>query len=295
MQAIRDVHLGHLFGNLGLFEVAFLAFGTAAGVFGLGLLVLRRHQIGLLAANRGGVLAVNITTTLAWISSFGALRLAEPAAVNLAFSGVAPIAVAALGMFGLATIGERIPSRSERLLHWALLAIVVLLGIVVSAGFSGVPQVDPIAGLGGIALAAFAGVAITAESIYAKRMNVTGVSPLAIVGARFLMVTCVAGLMVAQSHAPYNGLRFDGIARHALIFLGIVVGPIYLAQAGLALTSPLMSSVLLSIGPIVTLVLQSTAGGLRIAPAMLAVTSAYALASIIASILSARAGSQTVD
>jgi len=52
MQAIRDVHLGQLFGNLGLFEVAFLAFGTAAGVFGVGLVVLRRHQIALLVANR---------------------------------------------------------------------------------------------------------------------------------------------------------------------------------------------------------------------------------------------------
>jgi hypothetical protein len=84
-QAIRDVHLRYLFGNLRLFEVALIAFGTAAAVFGFGLLLLDRHQIKMLIAAWREVVAVNVTTVLAWMSYFGSLRLVEPAAVNLAF------------------------------------------------------------------------------------------------------------------------------------------------------------------------------------------------------------------
>lgn len=286
-QAVRDVHLGHLFGNLGLFEAAFLAFGTAALVFGASLLIFRHDQIELLCREWRGVLALNVTTLLAWMSYFGSLRLVEPAAANLAFSGVAPIAVAALGTIGLSSANEVIVTRVERSLHWALLGIVLLLAAIVSTGRSGFAQLDPQSSLAGVALAAFAGVAITAESIYAKRMNVLGIAPLALVGVRFVMVTVFAGLMVSQIDTPYAGLSWSAILQQAIIFLAILIGPIYLAQAGLALTSPLVSGVILSISPIATLALQSTAGGLVLAPAMLAIGILYALVSIIAAIISA--------
>lgn len=281
-QAIRDVHLGHLFDNHGLFEAAFLAFGTAALVFGTGLLIFRRDQIQLLRREWRGVLALNITTLLAWMRYFGSLRLVEPGAANLAFSGVAPIAVAGLGTIGLSSVSEANVTRVERFLHWMLLGIVVLLAVIVSTGRSGFAQLDPQNGLTGIALAAFAGIAITAESLYAKRMNVMGISPLALVGVHFLMVTVFAGLMVSQIDVPYAGLSSSAILQQAVVFLAILIGPIYLAQAGLALTSPLVSGVILSISPIAT-----PAGGLMLAPAMLAIGIFYALVSVTAASISA--------
>lgn len=286
-QAIRDVHLGHLFGDLGLFEAAFLAFGTAAIVFGIGLFLFRRAQIGLLAANWRGVLALNVTTMLAWMSFFGSLRLVEPAAANLAFSGVAPMSVTLLGTVGLMSGGEQRPSKVERWLHWLLVCIVVSLALIVSTGQSGIAGLNPLTGLAGVALAAFAGLSITAESIYAKRMNLVGISPLAIVGVRFVVVTVFTGIMVAQIATPYASMSGTEMASQALIFLAILIGPIYLAQAGLALTTPLVSGVILSIGPVATLALQSTAGGLTLAPAMLAITLLYSAVSIVAAILSA--------
>lgn len=86
-QAVRDVHLGHLFGDLGLYEAASLAFGTAAIVFGICLFLFKRDQIGMLLSDWRTVLALNITTTISWLSYFQALRMVEPAAVNLAFAG----------------------------------------------------------------------------------------------------------------------------------------------------------------------------------------------------------------
>jgi hypothetical protein len=287
-QAVRDVHLGHLFGSLGLFEAALLAFGTAAVLFGAGLLVFRREQIDLLIANRTTVLLLNVTTMIAWMSYFGSLRLVEPAAANLAFAGVAPVAVAVFAGLGLSSGNEKVPSLLERSVHAALLGVVVLLAVIVSTGQSGFAGIDPLTGLAGVGLACLAGVSITAESIYAKRMNERGVSPLAIVGTRFILVTLVAGVMVMRELSPYAGYSPETLAGQALVFLAILIGPIYLAQAGLARTSPLVSGTILAVGPVATLALQSIAGGIALAPAMMLVTLLYALASIVTALLSAR-------
>jgi len=286
-QAIRDVHLGHLFGTLGLFEAALLAFGTAAVVFGASLAVFRPDQISLLVANWKTVLILNITTTIAWMAYFGSLRLVEPAATNLAFAGIAPIAVAVLARLGLTSAGEKMTGSFEKIMHIALLGIVCMLALIVSTGFSGFANLDPIIGLAGIGLACLAGLSITAETIFAKRMNQVGVSPLAIVGTRFVMVTVFAGVMVMQTETSYAGYTLFDMSRQTLVFLAILIGPIYLAQAGLARTTPLISGAILAVGPVATLALQSLAGGIELAPAMLLITLLYAVVAIAAAFLSA--------
>ena len=277
-QAIRDVYLGHLFGDLGLYEVATLAFGTAAGVFGLGLLVFKRSQLGLIAAHLSTIAALNLTTAISWLSYFQALRMIEPAAVNLAFCGVGPIAVAALGVVGLSSQGESRPGRTERWVHAGMLGTVGLVAIAAGG----------VNGLAGVALAALAGFSITAESVYAKRANLAGLSPVAIVGVRFLMVTLIAGSLLTTVAQPYAGLSSVDLAWQAGVFLLILIGPIYLVQAGIALTSPLISGVICSLGPIATLVLQWTAGGIAFSSAMLWVTLLYAALSVVAALLATK-------
>lgn len=277
-QAVRDVYLGQLFGDLGLFEVAALAFGSAALVFGAFLLIARPAQLGLLARGWRTVLLLNATTAAAWLSYFEALRITQPAAVNLAFCGIAPMAVTVLARFGLRSMGEHRIGRAEHGLHLGLLGTVAALLFVA----------DPV----GIALAAFAGVAITAETILAKRMNEGGVSPLAIVGSRFLLVTAIAGTMLTGVESPYAGMDAAALAMQATIFLVILIGPIYLAQAGVALTSPMVAGVLCALGPVATLALQSAASDVVLTPAMLALTVIYTGLAMAAAGLAASANRQ---
>jgi len=288
-QAVRDVYLRHLFGNLGLFDVALIAFGTVAAVFGFGLAVFGGRQIRLLRAAWREVIAVNVTTLVAWLSYFGALRLVEPAAVNLAFSGIAPAAVAFWGVLGLRSGADSRAGRLEASLHWALVGAVVALAVIVSSGRSGFPGLDPMAGLAGVALASFSGIVIAAESIISKRMNELDVSALSIVSVRFSLVTAIAALMVARAPGALLRLSAATIAEESLIFLVILVGPIYLGQVGLKLTDPLLSNVISAIGPITTLALQSTVGVVPLSPAMLIVTALYAIAAIAAAIVGAGA------
>jgi drug/metabolite transporter (DMT)-like permease len=288
-QAVRDVHLGHLFGELGLVETALLAFGSATAVFGAAMLVWRRDQIGFLLRHWRIIVMLNVTTAIAWLCYFGSLRLIEPAATNLAFSGVAPAAVAIWAWVGLTAVETATPSRTERALHWVLFAIVMTAAGAIGSGQAGLPGVEPLVGIGGVALAALAGFSITAETIWAKRMNVAGVSPLAIVGTRFLLVTCIAGAMVAgQAENAYATMDGSALARQAAVLLIILIGPIYLAQLGLSLTGPLASGVILALGPVATLALQSSAGDVVLVPAILFIVAAYALVSIVIAILSVR-------
>jgi drug/metabolite transporter (DMT)-like permease len=274
-QAVRDVYLGHLFGDLGLFEVASLTFGTAAAVFGLFLVVIQPEQIALIIRGWRTMLLLNATTAAAWLSYFEALRIGQPAAVNLAFSGVAPVAVT---LFGMAGLRNAVEYRSGVLAHAVHIAIV---GSVAALAF----VAEPLA----IAFAVFAGVAITAETILAKRMNDGGVTALAIVGTRFLLVTVIAVVMLGQSQEPFAGMLFSDVAWQAAIFLVILILPIYFAQTGIALTSPMVAGVICALGPIATLGLQSMAGAIRLTPAMLNITLAYTALAIVAAGLAASA------
>jgi drug/metabolite transporter (DMT)-like permease len=272
-QALRDVYLGQLFGDLGLFEVAALAFGSAALVFGAFLLITRPRELSLLASGWRTVLLLNATTAAAWLSYFEALRLAQPAAVNLAFCGIAPIAVTLFAKLGLRSTGEHQIVRAALGVHIGLLATVAALFAVAA----------PL----GIALAAIAGVAITAETILAKRMNESGVSALAIVGTRFVFVTAIAVGMLTRTAHPYAGMDAAALALQAAIFLAILIGPIYLAQAGIALTSPMVAGVICALGPVATLGLQSLAGGMALDAGMIAITLTYTVLAMVAAGLAA--------
>jgi hypothetical protein len=256
-------------------------------VCGLGLFLFGRRQIRLLRAAWRNVIWVNVTTVVAWLSYFGSLRLVEPAAVNLAFSGVAPAAVAIWGLLGLTSGVDSKTGRLEAWLYWALVGIVVALAVIVSSGRSGFSSLDPAVGLAGVALAVFSGIIIAAETIISKRMNEAGISAFAIVSVRFSLVTAVAALMVARTPGAFATLSAWGIAEQSLIFLVILVGPIYLGQAGLRLTNPLLTNVISAIGPIATLALQSSARVAPLSPAMLIVTTLYAVVAIAAAITGA--------
>lgn len=272
-QAIRDVYLGHLFGALGLFEVASLAFGTAALVFGLVLLLFRPSQLRLLILGWRTTLLLNLTTAVAWLSYFQALRLVEPAAAALAFTGIAPAAVTGLAALGLTSRGERKPHAGERSVHWGLALCVLMLALITDAL--------------GVMLAAVAGTAIAAETIYAKRFNQLGVSPLAIVGTRFLLVALIAGIVTSTVDRSFAGMSGAQLLGQAAIFLVILIGPIYLAQAGVALTTPLVTGAICALGPVATLVLQSMSGAAAYSPAILAITLAYSVLAMAAAALAA--------
>lgn len=294
-QAARDVYLARTFGTFGLFEVAFLAFGLASVFFGSVLLLFRQGEVKALPSHWRRLLALNGTTAVAWLSYFGALRLAEPAAVNVAFCGIAPAAVLAL-----ASIGMRgaVPAstRVEQRLQSALLLPVTIAALATLGERAGMGGSAPLLGPAGVALASVAGVVITLETVVAKELNNKGISALAIVSSRFLLVTAIAGGVLLFRGNAYSGAGAPEVAQKGATFLLILVAPIYMAQAGLRLTDALLSSVILAISPVATLTLQTTAGRVSLRPEMVFAVGLYAVLAIAAAIASIRAvAGQTLE
>ncbi len=271
-QAARDVYLGHLFGQLGLFETAALAFGAAVAVFGLWALLFAKDQLLLVARHWQTIIALNVTTALAWLSYFAAIDLANPAAASLAFAGVAPIGVHLLAVAGIARNGDDRGAWRVRAWNWGLLLAVALLAAAAAAGL-----VAGTASLAGIGLAALAGMVITVESVLAKRMSDDGISAPVLVATRFILVAAIAAGMTARQASPFSGLDPTMFARQCALLLLILVGPIILAQAGLARTSPLISGAVLALGPVATMALQAATSDLRLAPPVLVLTLLYSV------------------
>lgn len=287
-QAVRDVYLGGLFGAFSLYEVALLAFGSAASMFGAYLAMFRRAEFRLLWVFRRSVAILNVTTMISWLLYFKALSLIEPAAVNLAFCGVAPFAVWILRSAGITSPGEREPIAIERSIYLGLLATVILLVPMIGLQEQ-VGDLTTIAKASvGVVCAIAAGISITAETVYARRLNLEGVSPSAIIGVRFILVTMFSAIMLTESGAAFESVTPSGIALQSVVFLFIIIGPLYLVQTGVALTGPLISGIVCAFGPIATLILQSVAADFALSPVMILNVAAYTVLALAAAFYSAR-------
>lgn len=99
-QAFRDVYFAGIFQQLDFFAVILIAFGLSAVIFGALTAARSPGEFGKLRDHLRTVVAMNVTTALAWSCYFFALKHLEPSVVNTIHSGMAPltvIAVAALG------------------------------------------------------------------------------------------------------------------------------------------------------------------------------------------------------
>jgi drug/metabolite transporter (DMT)-like permease len=274
--SLRDVYLGSVFGKFGFFEVAFIAFGTATGCF-LALIAARGPgPLQMLRSAWRDVLLVNVTTAVAWLSYFGSLRLVEPSVTNTVFSGVAPLMVMLFGACGFKARADGRPGRPESAAHVGLLGALVLLCWVVVSGRSGLAELSLRDGVTGLTLAAVSGTAITAETVVAKRMNEAGISPAAVLGARFCLVTLIAAGFVVFDGAAIWRETPASLGYLAAAALLLIVVPIYLVQAGLAHTSPMTTNVVLSLGPVFVFAAQALAGQTATSPHVLAAIAVYA-------------------
>src|ERR1044072_5771649 len=167
---------------------------------------------------------------------------------------------------------------------WALclggLTAVALAGL--SAGEGGTVA------LIGCAFAAGSGVTITIATLYAKRLHDQGASAAAVVATRFLGV--LAAAMVALPFMPdartaaVVPASWLALAPAAFVFMAV---SIYLNQIGGKRASPLTVRVLLALGPVFLIALQTVACGTRLSGYSLAGVAAYCAIAIVAAVMRA--------
>lgn len=275
-QGLRDVYLSSAFGSIGFFDLVFLAFTAATMVFCGLLLIVRRSDFARLKRHWRGVVAVNITTTIAWLCYFGALRLIEPSVVATVFAGVSPMAVFVLAGLGLKAADGARAAPAERLAHAGIGATLVFLAWVVLSGRSGFAGISFSHGMLGLALAATSGLAITAETVYAKQMNEAGISAVGVLAFRFVLIAFVgAGAVFGAGQSSMAAMAPSALGLVTFNIVVLMVVPLLLVGKGLAMTSPLTTGIVAAFGPTVVFVMQAAEGRIPSSYWVLAATLAY--------------------
>ncbi len=281
-QALRDVYFGHVFQQVDFFLVIVLAFAPASVVFAAISLIRTPEAVARLARELPTVVAMNVTTALAWSCYFFALSRLEPAVVNTIHSGVGPLTVLALAACGVELAGPSGLRRGERWGHVGIALAIAALWWVALSGRSGLPGSDTLANLGGLALVTVSGTSITLSLLYAKRLHDRGIGAAAVTAVRYpLLIALAGGALAARGH------RAGEIGDPATLILtanALIVAPLFVLQVGIALTPPLTAHVVRSLGPAFVFALEPLDGRLAYSSATLACIVAYSVCSIAANL-----------
>jgi drug/metabolite transporter (DMT)-like permease len=261
-QALRDVYFGHVFQGVDFFAVILLAFTLSTLVFGIITAVRMPAELKTLRGHIAAVLAMNLTTTVAWSCYFFALTHLEPSIVSTVHSGMAPLTVVALVACGVRLAKPSVVGRGEL---WSFAAIAVsIAGLwwVVLSGRSGLRAGNEPTNLIGLVLLMISGSSITISLLYSKRLHDHGVSAEAVTAVRYLLLILVAAGVEAFKGRIEGVGGFVDLATLSIAASGLIVLPLFTLQVGIALTAPLTAHVIRSLGPVCVFVLEQVDGRL---------------------------------
>lgn len=297
LSAFRDVFFAGALRSAPFFAVALIAFATCTGAFLVVALAERERTLRVIFADLRTFLLMNLFTACAWLCYFQSLRYLEPAVANVLHAGLGPLTILAMGAVGWRIVDAGAMTFLEGICQSAMglcLAALVasaLLGLSAGAGGS--------TALIGCAFVTVSGAAITIATLYTKRLHDAGASAAAVVGTRFLGVLLASAVALALGPTAAREAAGSSATWLALVpaaFMLMAV-PIYLNQIGVKRASPLTVRVLLALGPVFLIALQTLVGGARLSGYSLAGVTAYcaiAIGAALARMVSAKLNAKAV-
>ena len=289
LAAGRDVYFGALFQRVHPLAVALTAFTLCPLVFLPIAFVRDRAGLARLRRHAGTLVWINATSAIAWLSFFHALRIAEPALVQVVFFGIGPLSVTWIDRFvpGMALAAR---SPAERRLHLGLLGALLFAAAVMLGGASGLGPQPLGRVLAGLALTIGGGVCISISTLLSRRVNDAGVGPATVIALRFPGAVVLAAALAALSPAAVvEGLTPATLGTIAGASLLLIVLPNYVNQIGVALASPLTVRAVIAVGPVLVFLLQLVEGRLPSSPATLAACVVYAVFAVASAVARRRA------
>ncbi len=283
-QALRDVYFGSVFQHFDFFAVILLAFSLSTIMFAVVALVRAPGDFRRLRGQGGTVLAVNITTAIAWSCFFFALTHLDPSIVNTIHSAMGPLTVVGLGVVNPALAQRGAINRMEAVGYAGIAWSVIALWAVVLGGQSGLPLQDMTTAAAGLALLTVSGASITVSLLYCKRLQDSGVGADTVTAVRYLVLIAVAAVMAIRSG------RFGGIesAQHlatlSVAAIALVILPLYAFQIGIGRAAPLTANVIRALGPVFVFLLEQFDGRLRYSLVALACILVYSASVVLCNV-----------
>ena len=284
LASVRDVYFGGVFQSTSPLGVAVVAFTLCSLLFLPIALARSPESFRVLRLRWRELPGINVTTGLAWISFFYALRTIEPLLVQILFAGVGPLTVMWVDRYVAATPPTPL-GQAERPIYLGLLASLLLAAGVAVSGLSGAGPQPLGSAVLGIALATGAGVSISMSTVLCRRLNDAGVVPTALVSVRFVGAIVLAAALALCSRHELSMLwpGSDGAVVLGAMLL-LIVFPIYVSQVGISRASPLTVRAVLALGPVVIFLLQLVEGRLSPSPYSLASGLLYGLFAVSAAV-----------
>lgn len=247
-----DVFTGNRLQSLNPVTVGALSF-TFAAILLLGLSVARKGlapTLRPLRTHRHDVLAINIMTAVVWLTLLFALKYLEPAVVSVVAFAVGPALTMILG---------RLLRRGSSILPTELVVSLVILVLIGVLGWGSVDGLSSLGDIGstkavlGLVLGVVCGLACTGNTIYAKRLDDGGLSPLSTLAVRYFVMIGVSWLWVAM--IPNPAIAPAILPSLAIALIGVSLQN-YLGQVGIKYVEPITASLLDTLSPVVTFALQ---------------------------------------
>jgi drug/metabolite transporter (DMT)-like permease len=289
LAAGRDVYFGGLFQRVDPLTVALTAFTLCTLVFLPVALATDRAGLARLRHHAGTLAWINATSAIAWLSFFHALRMGEPALVQVIFFGIGPLSVTWIDRL-VPGAAPAVRTPGERRLHVGLLAALLFATAVMLGGWSGLGAQPLGRVVAGLALTVGGGIAISVSTLLSRKVNDGGVRPATLIALRFPGAVVLAAALAALSptrvaHDLAPGIL--GVVAAASLLL--IVLPNYVNQVGIALASPLTVRAVLAMGPVLVFALQLVEGRLPSSPATLAACVLYAVFAVASAVARRRA------
>jgi drug/metabolite transporter (DMT)-like permease len=274
-QAFRDVYLGHLFQGVDFLAIILLAFLLSTAIFAPVALVRAPAEFAILRTEWRTVLAMNVTTAIAWNCYFFGLTHLEPSIVNTIHSGMAPLTAAVAGALGVKLAKPQRIGPMEWSSYAGIGVAIAALWWVVLSGHSGVAGADPTTLGLALALLVGGGASITISLLCAKRLNDLGVGSASVTTVRYILIIAVAGCVEFARGGP-SGIHGMGDAAFlAVAATALMVLPLYAMQVGTALTPPLTAQIIRALGPVFVFALEQVDGRLHYSAPVLICILAY--------------------
>ncbi len=288
LAAVRDVYLGGLFQRVSPLLIAMVAFSVCTLVLLPTAFVHSRDSLAVLRRRSRDLFWVNVTSAIAWLAFLFALRLVEPALVQILYSGIGPLSVVWIDRHLRGAIPAMPLTSVERLIYLVLLASLVFSTAIAICGLSGAGAQPAVATALGVILAAGGGISISVSTMRCRELNDAGVTPSALLSLRYLATMFSAAVLASLSSSGLPAALSVVDAFMAIASLLIIV-PSYVNQVAISLASPLTVRVVLAGGPVLIFLFQLIEGRLTASPYSLAAAIFYAVVAISAGIARQRA------
>jgi len=193
---------------------------------------------------------LNISSSLSWIGYFYALRYIEPAIVSALMGGIGPLFIVCTNFIAL-----RVLSLNQIITSVGVLAGVIVLSWASLSEQSAIQNVSFHHVIVGLSAALVGGLGQVLTTVSTKSLAEQNWNASQIMAHRFYLLTIVAACFALNG----PGIFVTSVVSMAGITIATIFGvllPLWLLQKGIILSTAFTVSVLLSLGPLITLLFQ---------------------------------------